>query len=585
MRFRDIIICFLCVILGLGLLVTASSRLDSIRTARKEMGLVSNAPLENAPPALAFATVAMGAFRGLVVDILWIRADKLKEEGQFFDAKQLAEWITVLQPRFASVWDFQAWNMAYNISVAMPASQWQERWRWVRNGYELLRDKGIEQNPHSILLYRSLAWIFQHKIGEVSDDCHKHYKRELALSMRKLLGERPDNERFEALAKAPLSFSEILAEPGVAEFVEALKSVDKAFKDNDDFIGSYLALRQNPDKFKPETFAVIDQFRSSPALEKFDTFAKAYELRNTWKLQPKRMIKLNKSYGPSAGLDSDETLPINWEHPNTHAIYWAQLGLDVAGDKGKYSVDEKNTDRIVFHSLQSLFRRGKIIIYPIPGEISSVYLRPDLEMFDPASRAWVDRIEKYEALQKSNPKAVRNGYKNFLINAVASFYQAGRIKKANQIYKELRKCFDHEDFQVPLKTFVRKRMTEELRDITIKDATELILFSLREAYFQYALHEDDLAAGNEAWAKEVYNIYQKQFGEETVRRVDLPGFEMLRYLGLVSFVNDRYYPEYLRNSLFGRIELEKPELLEKLKKQAEIFEQEVQKAQQAAPNN
>ncbi len=128
-------------------------------------------------------------------------------------------------------------------------------------------------------------------------------------------------------------------------------------------------------------------------------------------------------------------------------------------------------------------------------------------------------------------------------------------------------------------------MTEELRDITIKDATELILFSLREAYFQYALHEDDLAAGNEAWAKEVYNIYQKQFGEETVRRVDLPGFEMLRYLGLVSFVNDRYYPEYLRNSLFGRIELEKPELLEKLKKQAEIFEQEVQKAQQAAPNN
>jgi len=67
------------------------------------MQLVINEPLVNAPPSLAFASVALGAFRGLLVDILWMRADKLKEDGQFFDAKQLAEWITVLQPRFAAV--------------------------------------------------------------------------------------------------------------------------------------------------------------------------------------------------------------------------------------------------------------------------------------------------------------------------------------------------------------------------------------------------------------------------------------------------------------------------------------------------
>ena len=154
MRLRDTIICFLCIVIAAGFLIAASIRLDSIHSAREDMGLISNKPLENAPPSLAFATVAMGAFRGLVVDILWMRAEKLKEEGQFFDAKQLAEWITVLQPRFASVWDFQAWNMAYNISASLPSSQWQERWRWVRNGYELLRDKGIETNPNSILLYR-----------------------------------------------------------------------------------------------------------------------------------------------------------------------------------------------------------------------------------------------------------------------------------------------------------------------------------------------------------------------------------------------------------------------------------------------
>ncbi len=146
------------------MLVFSGSRLDYINSQRREMKLISNEPLENAPPSLAFATVAMGAFRGLVVDILWMRAEQLKEEGQFFDAKQLAEWITTLQPRFAAVWDFHSWNMAYNISVAIPETQPDERWRWVRNGYELLRDQGIEINPKSVLLHRQLGFIFQHKI-------------------------------------------------------------------------------------------------------------------------------------------------------------------------------------------------------------------------------------------------------------------------------------------------------------------------------------------------------------------------------------------------------------------------------------
>ena len=129
MRWRDTIIWFVCIIVAAAMLITAGMQLDFINSKRQEMKLISNEPLKNAPPSLAFATVAMGAFRGLVVDVLWLRADKLKQQGQYFDAKQLAEWITTLQPRFASVWEFQAWNMAYNISVAIPATQPDQRWQ------------------------------------------------------------------------------------------------------------------------------------------------------------------------------------------------------------------------------------------------------------------------------------------------------------------------------------------------------------------------------------------------------------------------------------------------------------------------
>jgi len=237
-------------VLAVGLLIIAGSQLDSINQQRQDMNLIINPP-ENIPPSLVFATVATGAFRGLVVDILWMRADKLKEEGQFFDARQLAELITILQPQFASVWEFHAWNMAYNISVAIPATQPDQRWQWVKNGYELLRDEAIDKYKLSnITLYRELGRIFQHKVGGVSDDAHKYYKLQMALALGPLLGPA-DNQFFDALAEAPATWQDISSDPNMVTFIKALKSADKAFSDDALFVSNYLSLRQDSRRFDP----------------------------------------------------------------------------------------------------------------------------------------------------------------------------------------------------------------------------------------------------------------------------------------------------------------------------------------------
>ncbi len=556
-------------------------RLDSISSARQEMGLVSNEPLENAPPSLAFATVAMGAFRGIVVDILWMRADELKEQGQFFDAKQLAEWISILQPRFAAVWDILAWNMAYNISAAIPASQWQERWQWVRNGYELLRDKGIQKNPRRIILYRSLAWIFQHKIGGVTDDCHKHYKRELALSMRGLLGEDPANEYFGRLVAADKTLLEISTDPSIAEFVSALKAADKVFADDDEFVGNYLSLRQTPDRFSESVFEVIDRFRGTDALEKFDIFAKGYSLRNTWKLEPEFMDGLNKKYGPYWSGDPNDRLPLNWEQANTHAIYWAELGFMIAGEQEEYSIDEKNTDRIISHALQDLYRRGKLVVYPVPDELPSVYSRPDLRMFDVCDQDWSKRIKKYEAFEHGNPKGLRDGHRNFLKNAIIDFYQTGKREKAGQIYLQLREEYPRDEFKDDIRTWVKKNIVDEIESITIKDATELTIMTLRDAYFSFAIREDDEAFGKEKWAREVHEIYQAKYSDEEWRRLDLPSFEMIRFMAFLDFMRDRSFPEHLRNALLARIRIERPELFDRLQRQKDLFIQRSQSQMQS----
>ena len=70
---------------------------------RATLGLTRVTPLENAPPVLAFTTVALGGFRGLIANALWIRANELQENDKFFEMVQLSDWITKLEPHFAHV--------------------------------------------------------------------------------------------------------------------------------------------------------------------------------------------------------------------------------------------------------------------------------------------------------------------------------------------------------------------------------------------------------------------------------------------------------------------------------------------------
>jgi hypothetical protein len=180
-RLKYVGVAGLCLVLS-GFIQSALNR----QRADPKLGLTRVAPLENAPPVLAFTTVALGGFRGLIANALWIRASDLQEEGKFFEMIQLADWITKMEPHFSQVWLHQAWNMAYNISVKF--TDFADRWRWVSAGIELLRDQGIKYNPHEALLYRELAWFFQHKMGQNLDDAHWYYKAQWAHEMDAALG-------------------------------------------------------------------------------------------------------------------------------------------------------------------------------------------------------------------------------------------------------------------------------------------------------------------------------------------------------------------------------------------------------------
>jgi hypothetical protein len=186
-RFRKILL----PLLAIALLTGAGVVQNSMNRDRDRLGLTHIQPLENAPPMLAFTTVALGGFRGLISNMLWIRANELQEDDKFFEMVQLSDWITKLEPHFAQVWAFEAWNMAWNISVKF--KDFPDRWRWVQRGIELLRDEGLRYNPDNILIHRELAWIFQNKMGASTDDASTYYKTQWAHEMMEIFGRKKLN--------------------------------------------------------------------------------------------------------------------------------------------------------------------------------------------------------------------------------------------------------------------------------------------------------------------------------------------------------------------------------------------------------
>ena len=104
----------------------------------------------------------IGGARGVVANALWMQAQELQRLQEWDLLKTKVDFITKLQPHFLSIWTFQGWNLAYNVSV-----EWDDpadKYVWIKNGINFLRD-GVENNPKSPDLVWDTAWTYYHKLG------------------------------------------------------------------------------------------------------------------------------------------------------------------------------------------------------------------------------------------------------------------------------------------------------------------------------------------------------------------------------------------------------------------------------------
>lgn len=444
------------------------------------------------PPLVSFTTVALGGFRGLIADILWLRMIALQDEGKYFEMVQLADWVQKLQPKFAGVSAYLGWNMAYNISVT--CKRQEDRWRWIHRGIETLRS-AIAMSPNDPELYKELGWIYQHKMGNVMDDAQRYYKYEMARELLFVYGTRyPD---WQAMADAPQTDAEFLeAYPVTPEskFWEGMKKA--GYEDLTSVSQTFRLKGQVPEELRkalPEKDAAA-----------LDAFLRAKWLRDRYIMDPKEIVEINKEFGD-----------LDWLIPETMAIYWAYEGI-----KHSPKAENVDCDRMIVQSLTVSFTNGRILL---PGNQASM----DFILVPNPAVAGSLKKKIHSVFQSHyNTKSFRDGYVNFLKDAIVILFSYGRQQEAYEYYKEY--CTEYikkKPTEAEFLPFVLAEWEEDLRDGGYKQGNQQITALITRSCELLAYGDREAAAAHLALAKRAYDNYSANFKED---RVKLPSFAEMK---------------------------------------------------------
>lgn len=460
---------------------------------RVEHNLTDTEIAGNAPPVVAFTTVALGSFRGIIADLLWLYSTRMKDEGNYFEMYQLASWMVKLQPRFTGATAYLAWNMAYNISVTFPG--FEDRWRWVQRGIELIRDEALLYNPGDPELYKELGWIYQHKLGQEMDDANRYYKLRLSEQITGVLGEYP------------VDWGELAAIPADAGALRErlLKGVDISSLLADagyDFRQVEREFRQSGGKL-PEPLK--QAFETTGGLRRFEQFLRVRWLRDKLKLDPVKIHQLVEKYGD-----------LDWRLPEAHAIYWASLGLNEDNDLINIACE-----RMIFQSLANAFRGGRLAY---TGSLGSLEVTPNIAVVDAVNRQYLDSMENHP-----DNNSIMSGYRNWLIDATVTLFAFGAEKKAGEYYAKIRELSNDRKYRVPLESFVLREMAGDIESATFDQAHAAVQGFIYQGLRALAVGDDERAAAYDLLTKRVWEKYMAQIGEgRSQERRKLPPLREMR---------------------------------------------------------
>ncbi len=549
------IIALLIALLGLGGSSVMSFALS--RSVGQHRLAYTDRVEEGDPPQVA-AGIAMGAFKGLFVNILWIRANELKEEGKYHEAIELAKAITKLQPRFPRVWVFHAWNMAYNISVVTQTPE--ERWQWVQAGIRLLRDGGIPNNPNETLLYKELGWIYLHKIAGYTDDASQYYKRKVAEEFQVVTGAPPQIRLADSASRSDVIALYANWIEGIATAADTRQGVFDRVPEAEELVLAleeqvgepiglglltrytyHTALATSPSRPELEAAmgpknlamgALLADPRFADAWDELIRHARKRVLIDEYNMQPHIMARFTRQWGP-----------IDWRHPAAHTLYWGALGVE-RGEQ-RYTEETKglfdfvNSNRVVMQAMQELYRGGDVyfnyIDFVLGGQ--GFYMSMPDPYFAQSYGDLQDQIVRLGGVFEDSSRRAMTpfaaGYENFMVDVVALFYRRGQKDIAEQWLNKLRTFSMQavndpnkaEEYSKPLDEFVQSQLWDRYGSPNI--ARQEVFGALQGAYQALLRADTEQFHSSYEYAKQAHRYY---FNEQYRPMVANRGTARMEYM-------------------------------------------------------
>jgi hypothetical protein len=149
------------------------------RKQEKDLGEATIGQVDTGGFMLKLAMI--GGFRGMVANYLWTQARTYEKLHEWDKLKGTVDFITKLQPHFLSIWTYQGWNLAYNVSVEWDAPE--DKYVWIKKGINFLKD-GVAKNEKSPDLIWDTAWTYYHKLGFADE----------SIVLRRLFYDDPDDD-------------------------------------------------------------------------------------------------------------------------------------------------------------------------------------------------------------------------------------------------------------------------------------------------------------------------------------------------------------------------------------------------------
>ncbi len=478
---------------ALTILVYNAKRIYSFQDQNNYNRMLNNTDL---PPSLALTTFALGPLKAIIVDSLWWRAIQQQDQGEYFEALQLADWITKLQPTFSSVWAFHGWNMSYNI--AHDFADEEDRWNWINHGIELLRDEGLKYNPGDKVIQHEIARIFYNRIGGNIDQGSEYFKNQWAFKMMQYFDSSSQQEIIN-LSNAAKNVDELKKRFGVEKYMqETLKQAIDV-----------LDFKTNPPTRIPHQVELSTEKQKQAVVEIY-YYHKRKKIESELKLDVARILFINTQYGP-----------LDWRLHQAHTIYWA--AEDNFEDFMKGGV---NYSKIVRQSMIESFYEGKLFHDPVKNIISRTN---NLEI--------IGRIHDYiEYLIENNfDSDIDSVHKKFLKNAVTILYNYNRNEEAKELFEHYKEHYLQKN-PIDYESFIVKSIEGTLYSDGTGNINHHIESVLYQSFQWLDYGDYDRSNGHLNLAKLLWRRYQLKFENN-------PAKKLAPFSQIIEAVKTRYISE------------------------------------------